>query len=82
MDERLNKSVPVFSGWHINRHQIRAGDELFKCFEENKLPEDSQKINPAIKVTNGVHGAIVDMVVETTAETKRTGTFSVPLASC
>jgi len=57
------------TGWHINRHQIRSGEQLFQCFEENKFPDDLQKFNPAIRETNGVHGIIVDIVIETTAET-------------
>ena len=61
------------TGWHINRHQIRSGEQLFQCFEENKFPDDLQKFNPAIRETSGVHGAIVDIVIETTAETNLNG---------
>lgn len=57
------------TGWYINRHQIRAGEELFQYFEATKLPDDLQKFSPTIKETSGVHGSIVDMVIEATAET-------------
>ncbi len=57
------------TGWHVNRHQIRSGEKLFQCFEANKFPGTLQKFSPAIKETSGVHGTIVDIVIETTAET-------------
>ncbi len=57
------------TGWDVNRHQIRAGEDLFQCFEESKLPGDLQKFNPITRETNGVHGAIVDIVIETAADT-------------
>jgi len=56
-------------GWCINRHQIRTNEELFQYLEKNNPPADLQKFSPGIKETNGVHGAIIDLVIETTAAT-------------
>ena len=58
------------TGWLVNRHQITAGEAIFECLEENRLPDELQKFSPAIKETNGVHGAIIDIVIVPTAEAR------------